>query len=72
MAIVILSPPPRPPPKQSASRDQVLAGVRDYTTLCSDVFRGFLRGGLTRSEALMLVGVWMELMHDDDSHRSEM
>ena len=55
-----------------ALRDQVLAGVRDYTTLCSDVFSGFIAAGFTRSEALMLVGVWMELMHDDDSHRSEM
>ncbi len=54
-----------------AARDQTLAGVRDYTSLISDVFAGFIRGGFTRDEALTLVGVWMELMHDDQSHRRE-
>ena len=52
-----------------ALRDQTLAGVRDYTSLCSDMFDGFIRGGFTRTEALMLAGIWMELMHDDRSHR---
>ncbi len=61
-----------PPDLGSPDRDQLLAGVRDYTSLCSDVFYGFIRGGFTRVEALTLVGIWMELMHEDESHRREM
>ena len=56
---------------ERAARDRALAGVRDYTTLCGDMFFGFIRSGFSRAEALVLVGVWMELMHDD-SRRREM
>ena len=57
---------------QSPERDQVLAGVRDYTLLCGDLFNGYITVGLTRAEALTLTGIWMELMHDAEFHRREM
>ncbi len=60
-----------PDPGEVAERDRLLAGVRDYTTLCADIFDGFRAKGFTREDALQLVMVWMELMHDD-AHRFEM
>ena len=57
---------------EEAGRDQTLAGARDYTALCGDMFNGFNRAGFTRDEALTLTGIWMELMHDAEFHRRQM
>ena len=56
----------------TADRDQMLAGVRDYTGLCGDMYEGFRVKGFSHEDALQIVMVWMELMHEDESHRREM